>query len=227
MRSIVTNRRFVTLVSFAKTAQPIEVPFGLLVNLSLKMCENRSTFDSQCMFAVHVGATQWIRLNYLCAAVMRPYVKLLWPLVINAFSALTLLVGGMKEIWRVKNWVVECWHGYLSGVMSDLHVVHLLPLPPTVSCFSKIQIGFTFLVPAHLGSPGQRAVKLVLLLFVISSSNISWFVCCFQHLKRQQEGLSHLISIIKDDLEDVRTIEQGLVESAKLKQKWPTWGSCK
>ena len=29
----------------------------------------------------------------------------------------------------------------------------------TVSCFSKIQIGFTFQVPAHPGSPGQRAVK--------------------------------------------------------------------
>ena len=26
-------------------------------------------------------------------------------------------------------------------------------------CFSKIQIGFTFLVPAHLGSPGKRAAK--------------------------------------------------------------------
>jgi len=36
-----------------------------------------------------------------------------------------------------------------------------MPLPPTVSCFSKIQIGFTFLVLAHLGSPGQRAVKRV------------------------------------------------------------------
>ena len=31
----------------------------------------------------------------------------------------------------------------------------------TVSCFSKIQIGFTFLVPAHLGSPGKRAIKRV------------------------------------------------------------------
>jgi len=30
-----------------------------------------------------------------------------------------------------------------------------MPLPLTVSCFSKIQIGFTFLVPAHLGSPGK------------------------------------------------------------------------
>jgi len=36
-----------------------------------------------------------------------------------------------------------------------------IPLPLTVSCFSKIQIGFTFLVPAHLGSPRQRAVKRV------------------------------------------------------------------
>jgi len=40
-----------------------------------------------------------------------------------------------------------------------LHMAQLMPLPLTVSCFSKIQIGFTFLVPAHLGSPGQRAVK--------------------------------------------------------------------
>ena len=29
------------------------------------------------------------------------------------------------------------------------------------SCFSKIQIGFTFLVPAHPGSHGQRDVKRV------------------------------------------------------------------
>ena len=35
----------------------------------------------------------------------------------------------------------------------------LMPLPLTVTCFSKIPIGFTFLVPAHPGSPGQRAVK--------------------------------------------------------------------
>ena len=46
---------------------------------------------------------------------------------------------------------------------ADLHMAHLMPLPLTVSCFSKIQIGFTFLVPAHLGSLGQRAIKRVLL----------------------------------------------------------------
>jgi len=48
-----------------------------------------------------------------------------------------------------------------------LHMAQLMPLPLTVSCFSKIQIGFTFLVPAHPGSPGKRAVKLVL----------NWCVC--------------------------------------------------
>ena len=44
---------------------------------------------------------------------------------------------------------------------ADLHVAQLMPLPLTVSCFSKIRIGFTFLVPAHPGSPGKRAIKRV------------------------------------------------------------------
>ena len=44
---------------------------------------------------------------------------------------------------------------------ADLHVAQLMPLPLTVSCFTKIQIGFTFLVPAHPGSPGKRTVKRV------------------------------------------------------------------
>ena len=41
----------------------------------------------------------------------------------------------------------------------DLHMAQLMPLPLTVSCSSKIQIGFTFLVPAYPGSPGKEAVK--------------------------------------------------------------------
>ena len=44
---------------------------------------------------------------------------------------------------------------------TDLHMAQLMQLPLTVSCFSKIQIGFTFLVPAHPGSPGKRAIKWV------------------------------------------------------------------
>ena len=44
---------------------------------------------------------------------------------------------------------------------ADLHTAQLMPLPLTVSRFTKIQIGFTFLVLAHPGSPGKRALKRV------------------------------------------------------------------
>jgi len=44
---------------------------------------------------------------------------------------------------------------------ADMHMAELMPLPLTVSCLSKILIGFTFLVPAHSGSPGHMAVKRV------------------------------------------------------------------
>jgi len=38
-------------------------------------------------------------------------------------------------------------------------MAQLMPVPLTVSCSSKIQIGFTFLVPAYPGCPGKEAVK--------------------------------------------------------------------
>ena len=53
---------------------------------------------------------------------------------------------------------------------ADLHVGQLMSLPLTVSRFSKIQIGFTFLVPAHLGSPGQRATKRVYVCMYVLAS---------------------------------------------------------
>jgi len=56
---------------------------------------------------------------------------------------------------------------------ADLHMAQLMPMPLTVSCFSKIQIGFTFLVPAHPGSPGKRAVKWVCVHFASSSFLLS------------------------------------------------------
>ena len=37
-----------------------------------------------------------------------------------------------------------------------LHMAQLMPLSLAVSCFSKIQIGFAFLIPDHPGSPGQQ-----------------------------------------------------------------------
>jgi len=44
---------------------------------------------------------------------------------------------------------------------ADLHIAQLMPLPLTVSCFSKIQIGLPCLVPAYLDSPGKGAIKRV------------------------------------------------------------------
>jgi len=78
-----------------------------------------------------------------------------------AFSALMLLVGRLEGHPACKKHPE--WWG--AGVVvclergADLHMAQLMPLPLTVSCFSKILIGFTFQVPAHLGSPGKRAVK--------------------------------------------------------------------
>ena len=79
-----------------------------------------------------------------------------------AFSALTLLVGRQEGHPACKK-----LSGGVAGMViclerdADLHMAQLTPLPLTVSCFSKIQIGFTFLVPAHPGSHGKRAVKRV------------------------------------------------------------------
>ena len=50
---------------------------------------------------------------------------------------------------------------------ADLHMFQLMPLPLTVSCFSKIQIGFAFLVPAQLGSRGKMAVKRVCVCYTV------------------------------------------------------------
>jgi len=59
---------------------------------------------------------------------------------------LNLLVAETKQRWRAG--VVICLK---RG--ADLHTAQLMTLPLTASCFSKIQIGFTFLVSAYPGSP--------------------------------------------------------------------------
>ena len=68
-------------------------------------------------------------------------------------------LGGRKGTQPVK---IEWWGAGMDICLvrgADLHIAQLMPLPLAVSCSSKIQIGFSFLVPAHLGSPGQRDVK--------------------------------------------------------------------
>jgi len=94
---------------------------------------------------------------------------------ISAFSALTLLVGRQEGHPACKK--TEWWG---AGVVicleqgADLHTAQLMPLPLTVSCFSKTQTGFTFLVPAHLGSPGQRVVKRVCVCVCNENILVSW-----------------------------------------------------
>ena len=110
------------------------------------------TFQPKGMFlAVLAAASESLPCNYVITAYQRNLPSVLW----------CCWLGGRKGIWPVKT---ELWG---AGVVicleqgADLHMAQLMPLSLTVSCFGKIQIGFTFLLPAHLGSPWKRAVKRV------------------------------------------------------------------
>ena len=84
-------------------------------------------------------------------------------LLLTHFSATSLLLQNYSTLWHIPH-RAEWWG---TGVViclelgADLHMAQLMPLPLPISCFIKIQIGYTFLVPAHPGSPGKRAVKWV------------------------------------------------------------------
>jgi len=70
-------------------------------------------------------------------------------------------LSSRKGIWPVKNWVVGCWHGCVSGSRCRFCIwpswwhCHLLSLAPVNPDFFYLP-GFTFLVPVHPGSPGQN-----------------------------------------------------------------------
>ena len=78
---------------------------------------------------------------------------------------------------------------------ADLHTAQLMPLPLTVSCFSKIQIGFTFLVMAHPGSPGKRAVKR-LCVCVYNSAAISGFTVVVWRSQHRLHGMPVSLIIV-------------------------------
>jgi len=87
----------------------------------------------------------------------------MWSLTyICAFSALTLLVGqqeGHPACKKTEQWGAGMFICLQQG--ADLRMSQMMPLPLNVSCFSKIQTSFPSLVPAHPGSPRQRAVNRV------------------------------------------------------------------
>ena len=101
-------------------------------------------------------------------------------IILYAFSALTLLVGWHEVHPACKKLSCEvlAWF-FCLGWGGDLHTAHLMPLPLTVSCFSKIQIGFTFLVLAHPGSHGQRAIKWVCVCVVLYAYLVSLYFSSF------------------------------------------------
>ena len=91
-------------------------------------------------------------------------------------------------MWSCHQFFVLTWtERWGAGVViclergADLLMAQPMPLPLTVSRFSKIQIGFAFLVPAHPGSPRQRAVKrvcvglVVILIFAHRSCSCNFY----------------------------------------------------
>ena len=66
------------------------------------------------------------------------------------------LLGVSKSIRPVKNWVMRCRCGYLSGARCRLP---LHPKTPSSLASCKSKLFFTFLVPAYAGFPGKEAVK--------------------------------------------------------------------
>ena len=108
-------------------AQPTVSKHWRLCHLSLSLIQNFNTARYPSIYEPGEGIT-WV-----------------------AFSALTLLVG--RQEWHPACKKLEWWGAGVVICLEQgayLHMARLMPLPLTVSCFSKIQIGFTFLVPAHL-----------------------------------------------------------------------------
>jgi len=94
-------------------------------------------------------------------------------LFLQCFDAVGWAAGRASGLEKTEWWgagvVIHLERG------ADLHMAQLMPLPLTVSCFSKIQIGFTFLLPAHLGSPGKGP--------------LNGCVCvCLQHMADEREA---------------------------------------
>ena len=92
------------------------------------MINNHIIYNNNCCFG-----------PYLCVYVCRMYVR-------QCYDAVGWAAGRASGQWWGAAVVICLERG------ADLHMFQLMPLPLTVSCFSKIQIGFTFLVPAHLGT---------------------------------------------------------------------------
>ena len=101
----------------------------------------------------------FVIVSLQCFLIVSPLLFISYLACLQCYDTVGWAAGRASGLQRTEWWgagVVICLER-----CADLHMAQLMPLPLTSSCFSKIQIGFTFLVPAHPGSPGQRAVTRV------------------------------------------------------------------
>ena len=164
-----------------KRVQSFEPPCSLEIWETLK---REKCLASLVVLDPSVWLCDYYDYNYYSYMLSRPpnrarLVDLPHIFVLQVFSALTLLVGQQEGHPACKK---TEWCG--AGVViclewdADLHMAQLMPLPLTVSCFSEIQIAFTFMVPAHPGSPGKMAVKRVCVYMCVSALQVLIFCMC-------------------------------------------------
>ena len=124
------------------------------------------------------------------------------------FSALKLLVGRQEGHLACKK---QEWWG--AGVVvclergADLHMAQLMPLALIVSCSTKIQIGFTFLVSAHLGSPGKSAVKRLCVCVCVRACVRACMCVC---VRAVAENMSRVVITVLD-LEGLIEMQSGQI----------------
>ena len=125
---------------------------GLIAETSSVLSHKPTTVVSRGLCLQPLVSLVHLRTKFRSCFYLRLMINLL------AFSALTQ--EGHPACKKLSGGVLA-WLSVWSEVQTCIWLSWVMPFPLTVSCFSKIQIGFTFLVPAHPGSPGQRAVKRV------------------------------------------------------------------
>jgi len=148
-------------------------------------------------------------MQIFCNCIPYLYYHLQSPLTISLYNLLQCFDAVGWAAGRASGLQKTEWWG--AGVVvcleqgADLHMVQLMPMPLTVSCFSKIQIGFSFLVPAHLGSPGKRAVKRVCVC-----------VCVSLHWQWSHQNFAEICDVEKTRMTVIPGTEKSVIYSTVL-----------
>ena len=151
-----------------------------------------ATQNSKTLYIVPIIQSTWNHLWHLLTLALPSVLWRCW-------------LGSRKGIRPVKNWAVGCWRVICLQWGADLHNSQLMPLPLTVSCFSKIQTGFTFLVPAHLGSPGKRAIKRMCVCVLTNKNKKHLLLIVNYKIVKTWK-----LSISPSNLQELTTREEGL-----------------